>query len=176
MSNPTEPKAKAPALDNTLAVVNPRPKPKPEVQDVEPGLFDKITGAFSGPTADRIINTNKRNAIDAAKLTVGEAVLSRIRESIIKQLLPEASREVLDSPGVSQFVDLALANVLLYGMTVFGDKLPPQMAEVGFILADCMDRAAYHRTFGLVNFENILKNVLSGEIADMVSSLRKANA
>lgn len=158
-----------------------------EVQHEEGGIMSTVKGALSGlisgpsgPTASKMWDMNKRNLVDASKLRLGEALLERIREGIIRPMLPkvydaegnEMPNPWLENPFICGCIDLAVTNMLLYGHVNFGDKLPPNLSEILGIGVDCMDRAAFHKTLGVVNVENILKKALSGDIMEMIQKFR----
>jgi len=145
------------------------------------GLMGFIQSKLSGPVASTVIATNRDALVLAGRTKIGKVLNERIRNGVIANFLPGEKQAdgtikpnaLLQNPFVCGLVDLAVSNLFLTLLIVFGDKLPPALSKYGMILARCTTAAAYADTFGCIDFESMLNKVIGG---DLLSLLKEADA
>jgi hypothetical protein len=145
------------------------------------GIMGFIQSKLSGPVASTVISTNRDALVLAGRTKIGKVLNERIRNGVIANFLPGEKQPdgttkpnaLLQNPFVCGLVDLAVSNLFLTLLIVFGDKLPPALSKYGMILARCTTAAAYADTFGCIDFESMLNKVIGG---DLLSILKEADA
>lgn len=137
-----------------------------------PNIFMKlIERAKNNPTLGRLGTQNAHSAKMAALGRAGKLLLSRIRNNVLRPLLPDQYKGVLDNPLVCGVIDLAVGNALFFIGVEFGDKLPPKLQPYASKIGEAAMYSAYSDTFGTFDIEDIFNKLLSGEMFSVIKNL-----
>jgi len=141
-----------------------------------PGFFDAILSKIqSSPVLGQMAEHNTHAMKNAAKAKAGKVLLTRIRANLLRPMLPEQYRGVLDSALVCGLVDLAVGNGLLLIGTKFQDKMPVKYQQYAQVIGECTVLSAYQDTFGTFDVEGFFTKLASGDFLDSVKEFLPGN-
>ena len=130
-----------------------------------PGVFAALMNRLmSSPTLGVMGKTNVHSAKMAAKGRAGRLLLDRVRNNLIRPMLPEQHRGVLDNKLVRGALDLVVGNAMLFLCVEFEDKLPEKIRPYARVIAECAMYSGYQDTFGAFDIEDIFGKVISGDL------------
>jgi hypothetical protein len=126
-------------------------------------LFNKIK---SNPTLSIMGEKSAHSAKMAAKARAGRVLLGRIRNNLIRPMLPEQHRGVMDNVLVCAVIDLIIGHGMLFVGVEFQDKLPKKLQPYALAIGEACMYSGYTDTFGSFDFEDIFLKLMSGDLFD----------
>lgn len=130
----------------------------------------------SSPVLSKVAGRNMRGIKLGVEHRVGRAIMVRVRDGIIRPVLPEAYQPALDHKLVAGGVDVGMALLFNFAYEMYGEKLPEKMQEYAELLVDSVTYASWSDVFGAFDLEGMFTKLLTGDIMSMLDELKAQRA
>lgn len=152
-----------------------------EAANIPPSVWEKLQGKMasmlSGPVASTLVDVNKDAAVLAARLRVGRIINDKVRNSMLRNILPESVHPLLLEHKLgAALTDLGFSNLVMALAVMFGDKLPGNMGRYIMVLARCSTTAAYLDGAGTIQFEKLIDQFISKDMMKLLGDAESAGA
>ena len=142
--------------------------------ETDPTFLGKLAAFMNKSGIKKTVGMNTSSIVLAGQIAGGVAVLETIRERLVRPMLPDNMREMLDNKIVVSLLDIAIANLFSVGISTFESQIPDGNIKTFLIRSsDAAVNAAWVNSVGKFNVPELIERLFTPELISQFLGDRK---
>lgn len=142
--------------------------------ETDPTFLGKLAAFMNKSGIKKTVGMNTSSIVLAGQIAGGVAVLETIRERLVRPMLPDNMREMLDNKIVVSLLDIAIANLFSVGISTFESQIPDGNIKTFLVRSsDAAVNAAWVNSVGKFNIPELIERLFTPDLISQFLGDRK---